>query len=62
MHAGVRILLMRAVNVPVVWLDWRPAWTVAGWIVCVIVQGKTRPDGIRSFVFNVTWSRRVVQE
>jgi hypothetical protein len=29
--------------------------------VSIIVQGKTRPDGIRSFVFNVTWSRRSVQ-
>jgi hypothetical protein len=52
---------MRVCNVPVVWLDWRPGWVVGGWIVSIIVQGKTRPDGIRSFVFNVTWSRRSVQ-
>ena len=53
---------MRAVNVPVVWLDWRPGLVVGGWIISLIVQGKTRPDGIRSFVLNVTWARRQVEE
>lgn len=53
---------MRVYHAPTVWLDWRPAWVVAGWIVSLIIQGKTRPDGIRSFVVNVTWAKRQVEQ
>ena len=54
--------LMRAVNVPVVWLDWRPACIIGGWIVALHMRGVTRPDGTRSLGLNVTWSRRTVQQ
>jgi len=52
---------MRLYNAPAVWLDWRPACVVAGWIIALHMRGLTRPDGTRSLGVNVTWSRRTVQ-
>jgi hypothetical protein len=45
---------MRVVNAPTIWLDWRPACVVGGWIVALYVRGVTRPDGTRSVGLNVT--------
>jgi len=53
---------MRVINAPVVWLDWRPGFVVAGWIIVLNIQGKTRPSGIRSLTVNLTWGKRTVQQ